>query len=92
MKDVTAHSTWSCCDYFSYGNPTSFSVFKNVSILVSVLLDMLYWIDNFDDMLNLGQQLVDHGDVHFIVYDYLSEITMSLLTAARNKQPVRSYF
>ncbi|XP_062516688.1 uncharacterized protein LOC134192034 [Corticium candelabrum] len=52
---------------------------------------MLYWIDNFDDMLNLGQQLVDHGDVHFIVYDYLSEITMSLLTAARNKQPNMGY-
>jgi hypothetical protein len=40
---------------------------------------------------NLAYQLVHHGNVDFIVYDYLSEITMSLLTAARNKQPNLGY-
>ena len=34
-------------------------------------------------------QLVRHGNIDFLVADYLSEITMSLLTAARRKNPVR---
>lgn len=33
-------------------------------------------------------QLVHHGDLDFLVADYLSEITMSLLVAARRKAPV----
>ena len=35
-------------------------------------------------------QLVRHGNIDFLVADYLSEITMSLLTAARQKLPVSS--
>ena len=35
-------------------------------------------------------QLVHHGNIDFLVADYLSEITMSLLTAARQKSPVSS--
>lgn len=35
----------------------------------------------------IGTQLIYHGDVDFIIYDYLSEITMSLLTAAQAKKP-----
>ena len=33
-------------------------------------------------------QLVHHGNLDFLVADYLSEITMSLLTAAKQKSPV----
>lgn len=33
-------------------------------------------------------QLIYGGDVDFLVFDYLSEITMSLLTASRTKSPV----
>ena len=33
-------------------------------------------------------QLVHKGNIDFLVSDYLSEITMSLLTAAKNKAPV----
>lgn len=33
-------------------------------------------------------QLIYGGNVDFLVFDYLSEITMSLLTAAKAKVPV----
>lgn len=33
-------------------------------------------------------QLIYGGKLDFLVFDYLSEITMSLLTAARSKSPV----
>lgn len=33
-------------------------------------------------------QLVHNGKLDFLVFDYLSEITMSLLTAAKAKMPV----
>lgn len=33
-------------------------------------------------------QLVHKGDIDYLVADYLSEITMSLLTAAKRKNPV----
>ena len=33
-------------------------------------------------------QLVHEGDINYLVSDYLSEITMSLLTAAKRKSPV----
>ena len=36
----------------------------------------------------LAPQLVHNGGIDFLVFDYLSEITMSLLTAARHKKPV----
>lgn len=32
-------------------------------------------------------QLIHHGKLDFLMFDYLSEITMSLLTAARAKKP-----
>ncbi|MDB5359901.1 MAG: hypothetical protein JWO51_1198 [Rhodospirillales bacterium] len=36
-------------------------------------------------------QLVDHGEIDFLVMDYLAEITMSLLARARVKQPDGGY-
>ncbi len=34
-------------------------------------------------------QLVQKGNIDYLVSDYLSEITMSLLAAAKRKNPVR---
>lgn len=36
-------------------------------------------------------QLVQNGGIDFLMFDYLSEITMSLLTAARKKHPDMGY-
>lgn len=36
-------------------------------------------------------QLIYSGKLDFLVFDYLSEITMSLLTAAKSKMPVSLY-
>ena len=38
-----------------------------------------------------ASQLIYNGNVDFIVFDYLSEITMSLLTAAKAKNPEFGY-
>lgn len=36
-------------------------------------------------------QLVHEGEINYLVSDYLSEITMSLLTAAKRKSPTLGY-
>lgn len=38
-----------------------------------------------------ASQLIHHGRLDFLMFDYLSEITMSLLTAARAKKPDMGY-
>ena len=36
-------------------------------------------------------QLVQSGNIDYLVADYLSEITMSLLTSAKHKSPVSTF-
>ena len=36
----------------------------------------------------IAPQLVRHGNIDYLALDYLSEITMSLLTAVKQKTPV----
>jgi len=36
-------------------------------------------------------QLVQHGNIDYLVFDYLSEITMSLLARVKEKNPVCIY-
>ena len=46
-------------------------------------------INGFVPHVCLAPQLVRKGDINYLVADYLSEITMSLLVAAKRKSPVR---
>ena len=46
-----------------------------------------YW----GDTTQASSQLIHQGDVNFLVSDYLSEITMSLMTAMKRKDPSAGY-
>ena len=36
-------------------------------------------------------QLLNHGRLNYLMFDYLSEVTMSLMTAAKSKNPDMGY-
>lgn len=38
-----------------------------------------------------ARQLVDHGDINYLVFDYLAEVTMALLASAKLKNPEAGY-
>ncbi|OUR79561.1 terpene utilization protein AtuA [Alphaproteobacteria bacterium 46_93_T64] len=46
-----------------------------------------YWGDSQD----APRQLVMHGDVDYLVFDYLAEVTMSILVRAKEKSPDLGY-
>lgn len=46
-----------------------------------------YW----GDTANGPEQLVLHGDVQYLVFDYLAEVTMAILAKARSKSPDAGY-
>lgn len=46
-----------------------------------------YW----GDTANGPEQLVLHGDVQYLVFDYLAEVTMAILAKARRKSPDAGY-
>jgi hypothetical protein len=46
-----------------------------------------YWGDSQE----VPRQLVLHGDIDYLVFDYLAEITMSLLARAKQKNPDQGY-
>ena len=56
--------------------------------VAGVINYILGFLDFDCSILSSAPQLVKHGNLDYLVSDYLSEITMSLLTAAKTKRPV----
>ncbi|KAG1649729.1 hypothetical protein GQR58_028715 [Nymphon striatum] len=62
-----------------------------VMLLMANLLELVVPVVFWGDTATSVPQLVYNGKLDYLVFDYLSEITMSLLTAAKQKVPDMGY-
>ncbi|XP_076046377.1 uncharacterized protein LOC143028331 isoform X2 [Oratosquilla oratoria] len=85
MKALAYHGVGRKCILHHYGRLSYSSQSKSKSVRIGCASG--FW----GDTPTAAPQLIHHGNIDFLMFDYLSEITMSLLTAARAKKPEFGY-